>query len=151
MRQHIIPSIVATVIASGIAGGVGYYAKPTQVVVHTKGDAQGLRKTEWPELMQAEVDTLTMIAKRTMVLDQVKKVTIFCVEQARCGDLALNFDNALESAHIDTDIQFSPVLDPGLTASAELADIINLATDSRLHVRTNGNNVGHPFISIGSK
>lgn len=151
MRQHIVPSIVASIVASMIGAGVAYYAKPTQVVVHTKAGEQGTRKTEWPELSQTEVDAITA-ALETAPQGGVKpKITIFCVEQARCGDLALNFDNALESAHFETEMKFSPAIDPGLTANPiGLVSVINKATDNRFGVKLN-ENLPQAAISIGAK
>lgn len=152
MRQHIVPSIVASIVASMIGAGVAYYAKPTKIVVHTKAGEQGTRKTEWPELSQKEVDAITAALNAASEW-RTAKIAIFCVEQARCGDLALNFDNAIESAHsqIETQLRFSPGIDPGLTAKPQaLVDLINHATDNRLGVKLNGA-LPENAISIGAK
>ena len=101
MREHLIPSIVASVIACGAALGFVHLTRPaevTHVVTAPAGPtspakAQRLAKTVWPELSQAEIDALAVKLK-----DKPGHVTIFCIDDARCGDLASNLENA-ESAH----------------------------------------------------
>jgi hypothetical protein len=132
MKQHIIPSIVASLIASGAAIGFVHVAHAPQVSVVSapagpvsRGKAAHLAKTVWPEMAQADIDALTAALKD---ISGVKKVMIFCVEESKCGDLALNLDNAFESAHWQSDIIDYALIQPGIaTSSPTLAAALKAA------------------------
>lgn len=130
MKQHVIPSIVASVIATLVAVGAERATRPpqvTQIVTAPAGPvspakAVRLAKTVWPELEQRQIDGLT---KGLGTIKQVP-VTIFCIDDAKCGDMVLNLDNALESAHWETSLQNSTMVPPGVRASSQdLVDWLN--------------------------
>jgi hypothetical protein len=127
MKEHIIPSIIASLVASGAAvGAVHMLHKPVIVNAHvtdakplTDAKAAQLAKSVWPEMEQANIDKLTELVKAFPGSDH--RVTIYCVEDTKCGDLALNLDNVFESAHWKSDIIDYPMIPPGLlTGSADL-------------------------------
>lgn len=130
MRQHIIPSIVASVIASGAA--IGFVHLRHAPVVHvvaagpvSDAKAAHLAKTVWPEMAQADIDALTAAVKD---MTGTRKVMIFCVEDSKCGDLALNLDNAFESAHWVSNVVDYPMIQPGImTTSPELLAALKAA------------------------
>jgi hypothetical protein len=157
MREHIIPSIVASVVAVSAAIGAIHFAGPshvTQVVTAPAGSvspakAARIAKTVWPELSQAEVDHLT---SRLGIL-RPGKVTIFCIDDAKCGDLALNLENAFETAHWQVSVQNSPMVPPGIISSADLlVDAVKSSTDLPIVVDHVNKNAGPgEYIAIGAK
>lgn len=130
MKEHIIPSIVASVVACGVAvGAVLLVHKPVSVVTYagsrpmTARKAQLVAKTVWPEMEQSDIDKLTATVKD---LPGEHRVTIFCIEETKCGDLALNLDNAFETAHWESDIVDYPMIGPGISSSSQpLVDALN--------------------------
>jgi hypothetical protein len=156
MRQHLIPSLVASVIASCAAVGFVHVTRApevTHIVTAPAGavspaKAAHLAKTVWPELTQAQVDALTAAVKGNK-----GKVTIFCIDDAKCGDIALNLDNAFESAHWESLVRNSPMVPPGvLTSSKALADVLN-AVEPSLAVRVDSVSNAGPgdYIAIGAR
>jgi hypothetical protein len=139
MREHIIPSIVASVIASGAAIGFVHLAhKPVVNVVNSVSTkpvsdqkAAQLAKTVWPEMAQSDIDKLTAAVKD---LPGLHRVTIFCVEEGKCGDLALNLDNAFESAHWQSDVVNYPMIQPGIMTGSKVlqAALIAIGMDAKL-------------------
>lgn len=122
MKQHVIPSIVASLIASASAIGFVHlnHAPRVNVISAPAGPvspakAAHLAKTVWPEMAQADIDALTTALKD---ISGAKKVLIFCVEESKCGDLALNLDNAFESAHWNSDIIDYALIQPGISTSS---------------------------------
>lgn len=121
MNRHIIPSIVASLVATASAIGflhvehkpvVNVVAAPAGPVSPLK--AAHIAKTVWPELAQADIDKLTAAVKGTP-----GRVTIFCVEDSKCGDLALNLDNAFESAHWQSDVVDYSMIQPGIMTGSK--------------------------------
>jgi len=65
------------------------------------------------------------------------QLVIFCQDDAKCGDMQLDFDNAFETAHWETKLE-TPLIDDtvGVAASTpELVNAINEATAGRLKVK----------------
>ena len=123
MKEHIIPSIVASIVACGVAvGTVAVWHKPVSVVSYmaskpmTARKALIVAKTVWPEMDQSDIDKLTVAVKD---LPGDHRVTIFCIEETKCGEFALNLDNAFESAHWQSDIVDYSMIGPGITASSK--------------------------------
>lgn len=156
MREHIIPSIVASCVA--VAASVGFVSVTrAPVVTHvitapagpvSPAKAARLAKTVWPELEQAKIDALTARLK-----DKPGQVTIFCLEDSKCGDLALNLENAFESAHWTTSVLNSPMIPPGIiSSSADLAAVLAETTDLSVKLDTENKNAGPgEYIAIGAK
>jgi hypothetical protein len=156
MREHVIPSIVASLVA--VAASVGYLSVTrapvvTRVVTAPAGTvspakAQRMARTIWPELSQAEIDDLT-----TKLKDKPGEVTIFCLEDSKCGDLALNLENAFESAHWKTTVQNSPMVPPGIiSSSSDLVLMLNGSTDLRVTLDRDNKNAGPgEYIAIGAR
>ena len=153
MRQHIVPSIVASLVATGAAVGfvqvthapqISVVAAPAGSVSAAK--AAHLARTVWPELAQADIDRLTAAVKA-----DPGEVTIFCVEDTKCGDLALNLDNAFESAHWTSKVVDYPLIQPGIsTSSPELVALLNSVglsarLDDNVHV------ISGQAIAIGAR
>lgn len=156
MRQHLIPSLVASLVASAAAVGFVHVTRApevTHIVTAPAGavspdKAARIAKTTWPELAQRQVDAVTAAVK-----DTKGNVTIFCVDDAKCGDIALNLDNAFETAHWDSQVQNSPMVPPGvLTSSKALADVLN-AVEPALSVKVDTANNAGPgdYIAIGAR
>lgn len=90
-------------------------------------------KYVWNGLAQPQIDALTKELK-----GQKLSVIIFCTDQSLCGDLALDFDNAFESAGLTSQV-VKPFMDDtqGLsTTSKVLADAIGKATGMRPAIYT---------------
>lgn len=139
MKEHIIPSTVAAVVASAVAL-LGIYMKEIpapKIVVADSGISQAkvvrMAAAAWDELSQKEVDDLTAALKLS---PPPSKFTIVCADERWCGDVALNLDNSFESAHWPSDIIYSSAMTPpGWVASTQrIADMINAATKGRYNV-----------------
>jgi hypothetical protein len=157
MKQHILPSIVASVVACGAAVGFLHFVEPKyQVTVKneqaaTVSPAKAVRiaRTTWPELEQGQIDALTA---KLGTMNKVP-VTIVCVEDAKCGDLALNLENSFESAHWEVASINSPMVPAGIISSSQdLVDMLN-ATAPFLKVMLDpAKNVGPgEYIAIGAR
>jgi len=90
-------------------------------------------QANWGEMQQAEVDKLTSLLK---AIDPAQKesVVVFCGDNSTCGDLALDLENAFESAHWTINTE-RPVFDNsvGLTSNSEqIAFAMDIATGGRL-------------------
>jgi hypothetical protein len=157
MKQHIVPSLVASAVACAVVLSVLPFLAPKQQVRVVSAPAGSLSpakaariaKTTWPELEQGQIDALT--AK----LGSVAKVpvTIVCVEDAKCGDLALNLENSFESAHWEVVSINSPMVPAGIISSSQdLVDMLN-ATAPFLKVMLDpAKNVGPgEYIAIGAR
>lgn len=105
MRQHVVPTLIASAVAATVGFGAAHFNKPRQEVrlVQPSGRMQ-LRA--WPELSQEQVDKLTA-ALRPMT--RQGSVVVYC-GRPTCHDLAADLENAFESAHWPVDVQ-SPVMD----------------------------------------
>lgn len=155
MKEHIIPSIVASVLACGVAvGAVAVWHKPVSVVSYigskpmTARKASLVAKTTWPEMDQANIDKLTAAVKD---LPGEHRVTIFCIEESKCGDLALNLDNAFESAHWQSDVQDYPMIGLGISSSSQA--LVNALNASGLvaHFDLNVQTIHGAAIAIGTR
>jgi hypothetical protein len=156
MREHLIPSIVASFVA--IAASVGFLSvtrapEVTRIVPAPAGyvspaKAQRLAKTVWPEMQQAEIDALTLKLK-----DKPGQVTIFCIDDARCGDLVLNLENAFESAHWQVASANSAMVPPGvISSSADLVVMLNASTGLIVKLDRDNKNAGPgEYIAIGAR
>lgn len=157
MNRHIVPSIVASVVSCGAALGFLHFAEPkyrvnvqsAQAGAVSPAKAARIAKTTWPELNQGQIDALT--AK----LGSIAKVpvTIVCVEDAKCGDLALNLENAFESAHWEVVSITSPMVPAGVIVSSEaLRAVLNANApqiDARLDTAPNAG--PGDYIAIGAR
>jgi len=157
MREHLIPSLIASLVASAAAVGVVHYAGPSHVtqVVHapagpvSPAKAERIAKTVWPEINQGQVDALT----KAVSASTPGKVTIFCIEDAKCSDLALNLENAFESAHWDVTVTNSTMVPPGILSSSEfLVNAIRSTTELPITFDRFNRNAGPgEFIAIGAR
>jgi hypothetical protein len=116
--------------ALGLAG-IPYLAKPATVVQPVQhATASGrINPYVWDGLQQSEVNALQKI----LVALPKKPVVIFC-SSGDCDDIKLDFDNAFESAHWETDIQ-RPMIDNATgiwTSSQEIVAAITNATGGRV-------------------
>lgn len=103
----------------------------------------------WGELAQTEVDALTVALKSL----PKTPVTIFCQDDAKCGDMQLDFDNAFETAKWDTKLE-TPLIDDTLgvaTSREDLRDAIDKATSGRLAVKIIAKNAPFDVVVIGKK
>lgn len=123
----------AAFVSSSLIGATDEQHKrkraPLVNVEMTRDDARAARRERyvWPGLEQKQVDALTAAVKG-MKFEQ--GIVIFCADDSRCGDLALDFDNAFESAKLKSSIE-KPFIDntTGLGASSqELADVVKKTT-----------------------
>lgn len=110
--------------------------------------ARLIAATTWPEMEQGEVDALTAAAKPIG-----GTVMIFCHEEAKCGDLALNLDNAFESAHWTSSVHMFQNLPGGMAASSkELAAMLNAATGGRFDVGVDPvRGIPGDYVAIGAR
>lgn len=147
MRQHIIPTVVSSIVAAVVALGVATYSRPNVTVVPTGAitskAAARAAVTVWPGLEQSEIDAMTRELKKLPPFP----VTIFCASDAICGDLAGDLENALESAHWVVEVKITPMpLLPGVATSTTFATLF----PSRYGARQ-ADEVGERVISIGPK
>ena len=97
---------------------------------------------------QADIDKLTAAVKD---LTGEHRVTIFCVEESKCSDLALNLDNAFESAHWHSDVQTYPLIGPGISSSSQpLVDALN-ASGLTVHFDPSIQTIHGSSIAIGTR
>lgn len=124
-RGHIISSIVGASLALASFFGIQYAMPPEKVKVVSATTQREVRGA-WPEMTQTQVDALTAALKKT----QTRKVTLVCIREALCGGLLLDFDNAFESAHFDTQLDTLVFGDARgiLVSDPELAIVIHAAT-----------------------
>ncbi len=131
MRQYVIPSLVATAVSLAVLHFVAlprYYR--TTVVM--QGEKQWENKLAWGALAQAEIDALTAEMKK---IESKQKIVIYCSDD-NCFDMALDFDNAFESAKWDSVIE-RPLFDDtvGIASTSEtVAKAVERATDGRVKV-----------------
>jgi hypothetical protein len=122
------------VVALGLAGTANLKAPQKQTVIQPVQQATPSGKINpyaWGELEQAEVNAL----QRKLEAVAKLPVVIFCSDD-NCKDMALDFENAFESAHWATDIE-RPMIDNARgiwTSSNEIAAAITSATSGRLKV-----------------
>lgn len=102
MKQHLLTALVAASVA--VAAMFGAHTLTVSPPVHR------VSPSTWEGLSQSEVDALTEVLKGLQPHD----VAIFCSHG--CDDLALDFDNAFESAHWRSGIE-RPLLDDNIGLS----------------------------------
>lgn len=140
MKQHIISATTAAIVAAIATFATARMVPPQKVVVapigtySAKSDARRAM-ANWGELTQPEIDSLTASLKKISKTPTV----ILCKDDEKCGDIALDFDNAFESAHWETTLDAPAPLGiefQGIGASSpEVLKAINDATGGRLSVR----------------
>lgn len=133
------PAGAAAAVESVGAGGSGQLTRAEQRQL----------AAQWGELDQKEVDALSELLKGIPKFP----LTIFCVEDSRCGDLQLDFDNAFETAHWETRLE-KPLIDDtaGIATSSQLLrDAIDEATSKRFNVGIIPKNGPRDFLVIGNK
>lgn len=157
MRQHLIPSIVASLVALAgvaVAPHVGLAPKE-RVVVQTApagsispAKAARLAKTVWPELSQAQIDDFTARLKKIGPVP----VTMFCFDDAKCGDLAGNLENAFETAHWQVLVRPTTMAPAGIrTSSKELRFALVSTTDLKVDIDDAPNAGPGEYIVIGAR
>lgn len=107
----VVAAAVAAVVGGGIIFGINSRPPPAQITKLVRPSSPNV----WDELEQSQVDALTA------ALGKLKKrdVAIFCLRG--CGDLALSFDNAFESAKWNSAIE-TPLTDDTVGLSIGPAD-----------------------------
>lgn len=131
MKQHLITAALALSVASGGTFAVHKLLQKPAAVVTATGKPS---PNSWGELSQSEIGSLTAILKATTPAE----VAIFCASRD-CDDLALDFDNAFESAHWVSGIE-RPLVDTnaGISVGPDddngrlLAAAIESATNGRI-------------------
>lgn len=126
MKQHLITAFVAGTVAIAATVGTHNLTAPP-AAIHKASPST------WEGLEQFEIDSLTHVLQGLPPHD----VAIFCSHG--CDDLALDFDNALESAHWRSRVE-RPLLDDnaGLSVGPDnedgrmLRNAIFAATHGRL-------------------
>lgn len=132
----------AAVVAASVGGGGAYYAVksttlPQVTFQQRQGDAfKRMSPAAWGNLEQREIDALTAELRK---LPAKSEVAIFC--QHGCDDMAIDFENALESAKWSCGIE-RPLYDtnrginvaPDSEQGRALRDAIEKATGGRLKV-----------------
>lgn len=115
-------------------------AKQPPVIVHaasvaTPRQLEHRAQVQWPELEQAAVDRLTAALVKVTARERVE---ILCADRSECGDLALDFENAFESAHWANVAILPPALGVetvGLTSNSPgLAQAVDAATGLAVNV-----------------
>lgn len=159
--QHFTAAIVAGLMSAGVAYGVASAYKPKPVIVQpqtvTVAKGAGVTRAEqrqaasqWGDLAQKEIDSLT-VALHSLPAAQL---VIFCQDDAKCGDMALDFENAFESAHWKEVKQETPLIDDTVGVATSREDIrkaIDEATSGRLSVKIIKKNAPYEVLVIGKK
>lgn len=102
-RDQVFPMLVSAVLASGVSVGTQQATKPASraEVVHTSAPSPKQARLVWPGLEQAQVDALTAELRK---LEKPTRVLLLCRDSSRCGDLALDIENAMETARWNVQI-----------------------------------------------
>lgn len=162
MKQHVIPGIIGAAVALASSLAIHKADPPKQQVVKVQAPAgmafgesstvspakaKLMAERVWPEMKQAEVDALTV---RLGLIGRDKPVTIYCINE-RCEDLALNLDNAFESAHWKSEVLNGVMIPPGIVCSSQaLCDAFNGATSNRYDAKVDTpHNAQGEYIAIG--
>lgn len=155
MKDHIIHGTIAAVVAASIAGGVVHYA-PVKQVTHSIQAS----KHAWPDLTD---DEKTAIAAVLGTVPPGVKFDIVCNDGA-CTDLALDIDDALELAGLDSSLDRSlgplgygigiQVNEADLEAARAASAALRAGTHGRLDLSVsvappNANPPGYVTIMIG--
>jgi hypothetical protein len=154
--------LFSAVASAGVAWVAHYAWSTAPVVINPTGTvttldptsryAKRLAEATWPELDQREVNELAAILQGIPETDR-SFVTIFCADEAKCGDLQLDFDNAFETAHWTTRFE-RPLIDTttGIsTSSKEIGAAIAEATHGRIVPRLIDKNTLYIALVIGAK
>lgn len=130
MNNYVANVLVSAAVALAVGGTVTLVRRPAQQLVSTGK----VLPNAWGELTQAEIDALTKILSGM----PKHEVAIFCAGRG-CDDLALDFDNAFESAHwvsgiehplVDTNVGIN--VGPDDESGRTLAAAIESATGGRI-------------------
>lgn len=90
-------SFVVGGVAGHMAGSAAGKKAAVSKVVTVHGARKPRARQSWSELDQAEVDALAAKLK-TFAPERRKPVQIICRDRSECGDLALDLENAFETA-----------------------------------------------------
>jgi hypothetical protein len=143
-KHHAVHYGVAAVLLAGfaaLAAEVYQLRHRTPVVIHAGAPSRHTGTVAWGELAQTEVDLIT--AALNAGAAPKKPVLIVCADH-NCEDMALDFENAFESAHWPTTSD-KPLLDmltgvhvacPDADAAQKLAAAIETAVNHRFAVAT---------------
>jgi hypothetical protein len=131
MNEHVRMASIAAAVGGVLLLGDHVLSPQKPVVISTTGKQM---PNAWGELSQQEVDALTSILAKL----PAREVAIFCGSRD-CEDMALDFDNAFESAHWISGIE-RPLVDtnaginvgPDDDAGRSLAAAIESATNGRI-------------------
>lgn len=138
---HYIIAFVLTAMILSLGLKVAMIADRRPVVINASGPTRHAPLIAWGELGQAEIDAIT--AKLNAGAAPKKPVLIVCADH-NCEDLALDLENAFESAHWETSSD-KPLLDslvgvhvasPDNDAATALAAALEAAVDHRFTVAT---------------
>lgn len=155
MKDHIIHGAIAAVVAASIAGGIAHYA-PVKQVAHSVQAS----KHAWPDLTDDEKAAIAAVLK---TVPPGVKFDIVCNDGA-CTDLALDIDDALETAGLDSSLDRSlgplgygvgiQVNEADLEAAQAAARALRSGTQGRLDLAVaiappNANPPGYVTIMIG--
>lgn len=130
MNQHLkMASIAGAVAGTLLLGDHAVFPPKPAPIVSASGK---VLPNAWGELSQAEIDSLTKV----LATMKPREVAIFCADR-NCDDMALDFDNAFESAHWVSGIE-RPLVDTnsGINVGPDDADGILLA--AAIESATNG-------------
>lgn len=167
MRQLATTAAIAVLTSGIVSFVVAMNVKPTPTVVQptaviSRGamvpvDSKLATKAEqrqvaaaWGDLDQKEVDSLTAALKSIPMAPLV----IFCQADEKCGDMALDFENAFESAKWKEVKQETPLVDDTIgvaTSREDLRKAIDEATAGRLKVKMIAKNAPYEVLVIGKK
>lgn len=141
-----VPCVITTPGAP--AGTTCSMAVPDSTPTLTRAEQRQLAAS-WGDLDQKEIDVLSEALK---ALPKTQLV-IFCENDALCGDMQLDFDNAFETAHWDTRLE-KPLTDDTIgigTSREDLRAAIAAATNGRLPVKIIQKNAPFDVLTIGKK
>lgn len=164
--------IVILLLASGLSGAITYggvstglFSKPEtltaadhqQLMAMAKSKVsealpKSISRDQWPEIDQFTINKLTAALQGVAALSDRFPVVIFCQNEFKCGDLALNIENAFESAHW-TVTREAPILDDtsGLGVSHQLLLDLFKASTNLQPTLIKANLKGREAIVIGKK
>lgn len=163
MSKVFLPAAIAGIVAAAVSYGTAKWSKPPQQLVTiaapqigwasldaSPAKARRIAQTTWPEMEQAEIDAMVAVLKKK---PERRSFTVFCIDDAKCADLALNLENVFESSHWQVEVRNAPMLPNGIVVSStEMADLFNGATHDRFGAVVDGQkNAPGEYIAIGHR